>query len=273
MKRPASTCAVFGAVTLLAACAAVPPDNDGVDSVAFVQHGSKPLAFRTGVVDGSSFRASYGDAISMQLDAGEEFDAFVEGEQARQDSLRDSNAAVAESLFDEHPLADRVAESVLPTLAAHWKFEFDEMRMHYRPANTLFVDPRSDTLKGDVPSADLVLMIEVDEAVLTERFSVQAAMLNGVTFGAAPKQLTFATPVNLLAFRRDAADGDLHLVWSRRCGGDYTSMQNSARIAELWDDPARVERILDEAAERSAAHCRKALSNAAGLHAQRVASR
>lgn len=81
-----------------------------------------------------------------------------------------------------------------------------------------------------------------------------------MTLGTSAKSLTVESPVNLRVFRRDSESGELHYVWGRRCGANYTSMSTAYPLDVLWSQPETMAEVLDEARDLSIAHCRKALS-------------
>ena len=255
--------AVLLLATMLAACAGQDIDDIKQDAttVAFVQHGEVPLAFSTGVIDSGSFWATYGDSVSAKLGGNAAIDEMTEAGKEHQDAMREHNELVVDLMYDRHDLAATVNPTLLADLAALWELPFDPADVMVVPANSLFVDPRDDTLKGMRFDADLVLVVDVHEVRLTERFSAGSALASGVTLGANEKRLTIESPVDMRAFRRNEETGALDYVWGRRCGANYTSMQSAYPLDTLWKNPDKMEKVLDEARDRTITDCRKLLDS------------
>jgi len=250
------------ALATLSACAGqdIAELRQDVGTVSFVQHGSKPLGYSAGVIDTTSFWATYGDAVSTQLGGVELIDALTEVSKEQSDAVREHNELVVDLMYDKHDLADAVNSTLLADLAVAWGLPFEPDQVIVIPANAVFVDFRDDTLVGISLNSDLVLMVDVQEVRLTERFSGSSALANGVTLGTNEKSLTVESPVNLRIFRRDRESGDLHYVWGRRCGANYTSMSTAYPLDVLWNQPETMAEVLNEARDTSIAHCRKVLS-------------
>lgn len=96
-----------------------------VGTVSFVQHGSKPLGYSAGVIDTTSFWATYGDAVSTQLGGIELIDALAEVSKEQTEMLREHNELVVALMYDNHDLAESVNSTVLADLAAAWELSFD----------------------------------------------------------------------------------------------------------------------------------------------------
>ena len=148
----------------------------------------------------------------------------------------------------------------MPDLAAAWGFAYQPSQLVEVGENEAFIDPRTMSLKGIRIDADLVLMIDVAEINLTERFSAGSVVANGVTFGANEKSLTVESPTNLRVFRRNSGSGALEFVWGRRWGADYTSMKTSFTLHELLHEPHKMEAVLDEARDQTIERCKALLS-------------
>ena len=260
MKAVITLLLLASAVALMA-CASQDIDEIKQDttSVLFVQHGQRPLQFSTGVIDTASFWATYGKDVSARLDGITLIDALAEASKERQEAMREQNELIVDLMYDKHDLASTVNSTLLADLAAAWDLDFDPGDVLVVAANSLFVDQRDDTLAGMVLDADLVLMVDVHEIRLTERFSAASALANGVTLGTNEKSLTVDSPVNLRVFRRNPDTGELDYVWGRRCGANYTSMDTAYRLDTLWNQPNKMADVLDEARDRSIEHCRKVL--------------
>jgi hypothetical protein len=254
---------LFVALVALSACAGkdIAELRKDADTVSFVQHGSRPLGFSAGVIDTASFWATYGDAVSKKLGGFELIDALAEVSKEQTEALREHNELVVDLMYDEHDLAESVNTTLLADLAAAWGLAFDPEQVIEIPANGVFVDFRDDTLSGMNLNGDLVLMVDVHEVRLTERFTAGSALANGVSLGTNEKSLTVESPVNLRVFRRDSESGELRYVWGRRCGANYTSMSAAYPLDVLWNQPETMTEVLDEARDLSIAHCRKVLSN------------
>lgn len=262
MTPSLKTLGITAALAALSACAGqdIAELRKDADTITFVQHGNKPLAFSTGVIDTASFWATYGDAVSAQLGSVELIEALAEVSKEQTEALREHNELVVDLMYDEHDLAESVNSTLLADLATAWGLAFDPDQVIVIPANAVFVDFRDDTLSGTSLNSDLVLMVDVQEVRLTERFSAGSALANGVTLGTNEKALTVESPVNFRVFRRDNESGELHYVWGRRCGANYTSMSTAYPLDVLWNQPETMAEVLNEARDLSIAHCRKVLS-------------
>jgi len=246
----------------LMACASQDIDEikEDATSVLFIQHGQRPLQFSTGVIDATSFWATYGEDVSARLGGITLIDALAEASKEQQEAMREQNELIVDLMYDKHNLASIVNSTLLEDLAATWDLEFDPGDVLVVAANSLFVDQRDDTLAGMQLEADLVLMVDVQEIHLTERFSTTSALANGVTLGANEKSLTVESPVNMRVFRRSPDTGELDYVWGRRCGANYTSMNTAYPLDTLWNQPDKIAEVLDEARDLSIEHCQKVLS-------------
>jgi hypothetical protein len=235
------------AALVLAGCAAQPVEEriERADSVVFVQHGEVPLSFSAGVVDIASFWATYGDAVSRQLGYSDVIDGITETGKEVSKQLEPVYAELVESLFGDHPLADNIAAEVIPAVARSWSIELGADDVVVLPAHGIVVDIRDDTLRGNVPDADVVFVIEVPEVRLTEVFSSRSVLASGVMLGSNRKALTAEVPVDLLVFARDADSSHPRLVWSRRCGSNYTSVDVAAPLDELVLSPTTMTALLD----------------------------
>ena len=263
MTSRSITLPIIAVLAVLSACASqdIAELRKGAGTVSFVQHGSKPLGYSAGVIDTASFWATYGDAVSAQLGGIELIDALAEASKEQTEALREHNELVVDLMYDKHDLAESVNSTLLADLAAAWGLAFDPDQVIVIPANAVFVDFRDDTLSGMSLISDLVLMVDVQEVRLTERFSAGSALANGVTLGTNEKSLTVEAPVNLRVFRRDSESGELRYVWGRRCGANYTSMSTAYPLDVLWNQPEMMTEVLDEARDLSIAHCRKTLQH------------
>lgn len=239
--------------------------RDGADHVDFVQHGRRPLGFSAGVIDSDSFWATYGPAVSAKLGGSDAIDEWAHDGAAATEARKEQAALMVDLMYDRHDLAESVNSALIADLAAYWGYAPGPGGVVVIGENTALVDPSTAQLVGVETVADLVLMVEVSEVRLTQRFSARNTLLSGVSLGTATMKLTVESPVNLLAFRRQPGTDDLLLVWSRRCGADYTSMKGSEKLTTLWDDPAAMSALLDEARDRTIAHCRRLLA-ARGHH-------
>jgi len=261
MKAIITLLSLASAVALIA-CASQDIDEikEDTTSVLFVQHGQRPLHFSTGVIDTASFWATYGDDVSARLGGITLIDALAEASKDRQEAMREHNELIVELMYDEHDLASTVNSTLLADLAVAWDLDFDPGNVLIVGAHSLFVDQRDDTLAGMGLDADLVLIVDVHEIRLTERFSAASALANGVTLGTNEKSLTVESPVDMRVFRRDPVTGELDYAWGRRCGANYTSMDTAYPLDTLWNQPDKMADVLDEARNRSIEHCRKVLS-------------
>ena len=249
---------VFWVSSLLYGCASTLPVSElkqGVKTVAFVQNGTAPLSYSTGVIDTSSFWANYGGGMN-----GLAFDAIAAGAQSRELSKAEQNALMVKSLYGDSDLAPVVYREIMPKLAGAWGQNFDPAELvvlDEKPASV--VDEKLQNFKS---SADLVLMLEVYNINLTERFSMGGAFAAGFTMGANTKSLTTEASVIMRAFKPSVSDpGTYEQAWIRGCGPNYTTMKTSYTLDELKEKPERMQEILNEAKAQAVEGCAMVLAS------------
>lgn len=174
----------LGLAGLLGGCVATQPVSElrqGVQSTVFVQNGVEPVRYSTGVIDTSSFWANYGGGMN-----GLAFDAIAAQEQKRQLSKAEQNALMVKGLYGDHDLASTVYREVMPNLARAWGQPYDSAELVVLKDELAVVE--DGLLKNFKSDADLVLMLEVSNINLTEKFSMGGAFAAGLTMGMTPSR-------------------------------------------------------------------------------------
>ena len=235
--------------------------RQGVQKTLFVQHGKKPLSFTTGVIDTSSFWGAYGDGVSAQTGGWLWSDLASSGRKVTNDK-RLTNAELVEGLYADHNLTPAVSDALLPELSSLWNQRFAIGDRIITDGKSVNIDPSTRVLSGLKTDADLVLMVNIRNINLTERFSMAAAFASGLTMGTNKKSLTTEVTVMMHAFKPDH-QGVYKEVWSRPCGTNYTTMDTSYYLEELMASKDKITEILDEATYQSIEGCTKILNQLA----------
>lgn len=227
--------------------------------VAFVENGDAPLSYTTGVVDAKSFWKQYGGSVGT--DVGGIVGTTI-ATQSTAAALRHPNGADSpvQQLLGENQLAPSINGAVIERLAAAWGFNYKPEQLNVLKDAPAVIDPNTKLIRGLSNDADLILMTEVHNVNLTERFSMGGALAAGVTFGTNKKSLTTEVSVVVRAVQHDAAAGGYKQIWSLVCGTNYTSMKTSYPLKELMESHEKVTEIVAEATERSIANCSRRLA-------------
>jgi len=254
------------AALTFAGCASTsgPPVSElrqGVQKTLFIQHGKKPLDFTTGVIDTSSFWGAYGDGVSAQTGGWLWSDLARSGRKATDDKKL-TNAELVEGLYADHNLTPTISDALLPELSRLWHQRYRDLDRIITDGKSISFDPSTRILSGIKTNADLVLMVNIRNINLTERFSMGAAFASGLTMGTNKKSLTTEVTVVMQAFKSDQ-QGAYKEVWSRPCGTNYTTMDTSYYLEELMASKDKITEILDEATYQSIEGCTKILNQLA----------
>lgn len=250
----------------LAGCAAAPSIselNQGVGKTVLVSNGAAPLRFSTGVIDTSSFWAAYGSGVSDQLGGSAMAKGLQQSGEKSAQSKAEQNAAMVKTLFGDHQLVSTVSSAILPQFAASWGLSYEEGSVIALSDSPAYVDRQSGRLQGVDTDADLILMMEVSNVNLTERFSMGGALKAGLTMGMHQKSLTTEVRVALRAFKHPASGSGYEQVWWRMCGPDYTTMKTSYPLDELMQSGEKMDEILDEATQQAIDGCTQLLQTVA----------
>ena len=235
--------------------------RQNVASTLFIQHGQKPLSFSTGVIDTSSFWGAYGDGVSTQTGGWLWSDLASSGRKETNEK-RLTNAELVERLYADHQLTQTISDDVLPALSDFWGQQYSNSKRIIIDENSISIDPKSKIVSGLNADTDLVLMVNVRNIKLTERFSMGAALKSGFTLGTNKKSLTTEVTVVMHAFK-SGQEGEYKEVWSQPCGTNYTTMKTSYYMEELFASKAKMTEILDEATTQSIESCTNILSKLA----------
>jgi len=255
---------------LLAGCATQPSISQlrqATGKVVFVENGSQPLGYSTGVIDTASFWGQYGDSVGTQV--GGPLSMAAGSAAARSGNIatmskEEQNREMVKRLYGDSALVTTINAALLPKLAAAWRAPFNASTVvKLSTDKAIVVDPNTKTASGLNSDADLVLMAEVRNINLTERFSAGGALAAGFTFGTNKKSLTTEVLVVVRALKRDSASGQYKEIWSNSCGSNYALMKTSYFLEELAQDPSKMRAILDEAATQTLDYCNKMIDAAA----------
>jgi hypothetical protein len=227
--------------------------------VAFVENGGAPLSYTTGVVDAKSFWKQYGGSVGTNVGG---IVGTTISSQSSAAALRHPNGADSpvEEILGENQLAPTVNSAVLERLAAAWGFTYNPVQLVVLKDTPAVIDPNTQLIKGLSSDADLILMTEVRNVNLTERFSMGGALSAGLTFGTNKKSLTTEVSVVVRAIQHSTADGSFKQIWALVCGPNYTTMKTSYPLKELVESHDKVLEILQEATEQSIASCSRRLA-------------
>ncbi len=256
-----SACLVLAA-SFMVGCASAPTIselNHDVAKVVLVENGTAPLTYTTGVIDTSSFWAAYGSGVSTQLGGGTLWQGLEQSGKSEAAAKAQEHAEMVKKLLGSYPLAAKINSAILPQLAAAWSTPYDAKAIVKLADKPAYIDSKTQLLQGVDTDADLILMTEIGNVNLTERFSMGGALTAGFTMGANKKALTTEVRVALRAFKRELASAGYKQVWFHLCGPNYTTMKTSYYLDELAQSPDKMNEILDEATTQAVEGCTKAL--------------
>lgn len=227
--------------------------------VAFVENGAAPLTYTTGVVDAKSFWKQYGGSVGTNVGG---IVGTTISTQSTAAALRHPNGAdspVAQ-ILGENQLAPEVNGALIERLAAAWGFTYKPEELVVLKETPAVLDPNTKLITGLSSDADLILMSEVHNVNLTERFSMGGALAAGLTFGTNKKSVTTEVSVVLRAIQHNAADGSYKQIWAEVCGPNYTTMKTSYPLKDLVESHDKVMEIVKEATGQSIAICGRRLA-------------
>jgi hypothetical protein len=227
--------------------------------VAFVENGDVPLSYTTGVVDAKSFWKQYGGSVGTNVGG---IVGTTISAQSTAAAIRHPNGADSpvQQILGDNQLAPTVNGAVIERLAAAWGFTYKSERLVVLKDTPALVDPNTKLISGLSTDADLILMTEVHNVNLTERFSMGGALASGFTFGTNTKSLTTEVSVVVRAIQHDAADGSYRQIWAEVCGPNYTTMKTSYPLKDLMESHDKVLEIVNEASDQSIAICSRRLA-------------
>jgi hypothetical protein len=227
--------------------------------VAFIENGDAPLSYTTGVVDAKSFWKQYGGSVGTNVGG---IVGTTISTQSTAAAMRHPNGgdSPVQQILGENQLAPTVNGAVIKQLAAAWGFSFSPDQVVVLRDVPAIVDPNTKLIEGLKSDAELVLMTEVRNVNLTERFSMGGALAGGLSFGTSKKSLTTEVSVVVRAIQHDAATGTYRQIWAAVCGPNYTSMKTSYPLKDLVDSHDKVMEIVNEATEQSIAICGRRLT-------------
>jgi hypothetical protein len=227
--------------------------------VAFVENGDAPLSYTTGVVDAKSFWKQYGGSVGTNVGG---IVGTTISTQSSAAAIRHPNGADSpvQQILGDNQLAPTVNGAVIERLAAAWGFVYRSDQLVVLKDAPAVIDPNTKLIRGLSTNADLILMTEVHNVNLTERFSMGGALASGFTFGTNTKSLTTEVSIVVRAIQHDATDGSYKQIWVEVCGPNYTTMKTSYPLKDLMDSHDKVMEIVNEATDQSIAICSRRLA-------------
>jgi hypothetical protein len=238
---------------------AIPHFDAQSTKVAFVENGTAPLSYTTGVVDAASFWKQYGGSVGTNV--GGIVGTTISGESTAAALLHPNGAdSPVRQILGDNDLARTVNDAVIERLATAWGFRYGPDQLAILKDAPATIDPETQLVKGLDSDAELILMTEVRRVNLTERFSMGGALASGITFGTNRKSLTLEVSVVTRAIAHNAGDGTYRQVWSLVCSPNYTSMKTSYPLKDLVDSHDKVMEIVHEATEQSISSCSRRLA-------------
>jgi len=251
--------AVLISALIIAGCAGQPVSQlrQGVQSAVLIQPSESPLSFSTGVIDASSFWAEYGGSVSSQT-GGWLWSSMASAGQKEGKEKKLTNAQLVEALYADHTMVASVNKALTSELSKLWTPNSSLKTPQVVSRKNVSIDPNTSVLNGIDTDADLVLMLDVRNINLTERFSTAGAFAAGFTMGTNKKSLTIEVSVLMQAFKPDV-NGDYKSIWWIPCGANYATMDTSYYMDELMASKSKMTEILDEATQQSIDACTRLL--------------
>jgi len=235
----------------------------GAKNVVLIQNGNKPFSFSTGVIDTASFWAKYGGSVGTQT-GGTLWPILASEGQSSAYEKMDQNAKLVAALYGDSKMADNITSALLPLIAKAWGVPYEAQSVvRIRGSKLITDDQKTEYLNNFDTDADLVLIADVYNVNLTERYSVGGAVLSGVTFGLNEKSLTTEVHVVIEAFRRDPERSVYKQVWLLTCGAMYTNMNTAFPLKELTESHDKMNLVLKEAQDLSIDRCGSRLASVA----------
>jgi hypothetical protein len=254
-------------VALLAAgCAGGPSVSslrEGARSATFVQYGKEPLSYSFGVIDTSSFWATYGSGVAAQTGGGALWYGLESSGQADVAKRAPTAAEAMRWLYNKHPMVDQATGAVMPRLAAAWGVSYEAAKLRVFDKSTPLEDKEGNFIAFR-PITDLVVVFSVNNLTLTERFTMGNALMAGVTFGTSTKNVTAQVDARMSVYKRDAAKGTHQRVWQGACGVGTHSMEIDYPFPEVIRSQEKAKTLWDAAVPKTVESCSKYLVAVSG---------
>ena len=250
----------------LSACVSTPNIgelNRVAKTVAYVENGTQPLRFSTGVIDVSSFWSAYGGGVSDRLGGSLLVDDVTKSSGEKVLSALAKNQMLVQSLYGESAFAKEIHSELLPKLAQAFNRKMTHEQVYRIDDPRKLKRENGHILNMDV-DADLILMSEMHSLNLTERFSMGGALLSGVTMGTNTKNLTFETPIALYVLTKTDVKGAYKVDWRGVCGATYVTMKTAFTMEALLEHPENAQALLSEAKLQTIEGCGKLIDQLAG---------
>jgi hypothetical protein len=238
---------------------AIPHVDPQTTKVALMENGTEPLSYTTGVVDAASFWKQYGGSVGTNV--GGIVGTSISSASGIAAAHRPNGAdSPVRQLLGANQLAPSIQTALIGRVAAAWGLPYDPSQVIVLTDEPAVIDPNTQLARGVHSDADLVLMTEVHNLNLTERFSMGGALAAGFTLGTSKKSLTTEVSVVMRALQRDAGDGSYRQIWAEACGPNYTSMKTSYPLKQLSESHEKMMEILEEATRRAIELCSRRLA-------------
>ena len=213
-------------------------------------------SYSLGVVDTSSFWATYGSGVSAQLGGGYLWQGLESSGKAEQAKRAPTASEMLRALYNNHPLVNQASAALLPKLAAVWGQSYDPSRLRFVEATKPIHDQKLN-FTAFTPATDLVLVFEVNDLTLTERQTMGRALAAGFTMGTNTKNVSAQVTVWLEAYKRDAASGQYTRVWLGSCGADANSMPIDFPFPDVMKSREKAKQLWDAATPLTIEKCTK----------------
>lgn len=249
---------------LMPGCAAGPSLSElrgGARNATFVQQGREPVQLGFGVVDTSSFWATYGSGVSTQLGGGYVWRDLEQGGRADVEKRAPTATDVMRWLYNRHTLVDRTSTALMPKLATLWGVPYEPSTL--RVVDLRNIEDQDGRFSAFTPATDLVIVYSVQNLRLTERFTVGNAILAGVTFGTNTKNVTAEVETSYRVYKRDPASGAHKRVWLGSCGVHSMYMTTDFPFPEVVKSREKAKQLWDEASAKTIELCTKHLGTLA----------
>lgn len=233
--------------------------REGASSATFVQYGKEPLSYSFGVVDTSSFWATYGSGVAAQTGGGMLWKGLEADGRTEVNKRAPTAAETMRWLYNKYPLVDQTAGAVMPRLASAWGVPYEAAKLRVFEQGTALEDKEGNFIAFR-PVTDLVVVFSINSLTLTERFTMGNALMAGVTFGTSTKNVTAQVDARMSVYKRDAAKGSHQRVWQGACGVGTHSMDIDYPFSEVVKSREKAKTLWDAATPKAIESCTKYLA-------------
>lgn len=252
-------------IALLTGCAQpkMAEVSAGTRKVSFYQHGSEPLTYSFGVIDGLSFWAGGSpDAARNAAGPGAGIAAAVVSDTAKRaaDERQVAARQVLREMSGNLSYTDQLSREVMPAIAGR-------LGTRYEPAKLQVIGGQVKIEDGDgnflLPHSneDLAVVVEVMELKLTEKPSIAGGVAAAFTAGLNDKNVAPALRARVAIFKRDDRN-QLKRNWVAGCGAPVLLVPASKYFSELRADPTQGREMFNKALTVMLDNCRMLVTKA-----------